>query len=1284
MDQHENNEQRTPSPAQSPVVADDVSPSSCTLQPPASLPGTFFESAVLVDNTPAEATVCYVDNAIRQAVEICGPDALSDSSSSSSSSDKTPRPMPPALVVPCVSTASDDNSSGSVDEYGASVPSVPTSPVCPPPMVHRRNSASGPNPSLSLESLESDVEQAQSQQQQQQQQQVLYFSPAQQPAQQRRSARIQLSGSRSRSRSNSRTRVGDGDGLGGSAPATATTTVVRLSKTSNLMYNEKERRALQDMLVFFICEQPQVMDLLFNSIAKDDLEQFLDSVMNLTFSRSVTLKLVWYFMEMEFVKHSSVGSAEATNTLFRENGVASKLLKCYLQKVGQSFLQELLRPIVVQICVRDQRSSYEIDPDRVDSEDERVHNRELLTAAVEHVLNVITSHAMVVKMPPGIRIIAAFFDKLSRQYCPDTNSDALIGGFLMLRYFNPAIMTPEAFGLLPPGKQCSPKARRNLVLIGKVLQNMSNGVLFSSAKEGYMVGMNPWLELNTPRLQRSYHEIVMAATSCSTNLIIDSDLCPVTAADLQYFHQVLFATSDAVLAAIPTPEGRQQLRQRMEALGTYARKISFATELDASEQAHVRATLTRYKEEPTFVCSFETTRKKSVSNNIFVVGRCRLFLMRRKPKVVSGASIVKAEGHILDLAEVRLSGTRGISFLFRTFDITGETDRPEEILSCVKRAFLSNFSHFPQDTMFRVTAEPPAVVPASLDDASLFYQNETPCGGFVRTYHALCDYYGVPPNDMLCWDIDSLYAGNRVFDMRHLFPDGDDVPEPELVPVLHALRYNTHFKELINGTCRIRSAPATAGLCALLRANATLTSLELPRLGLSVKQIVALVDAMASNPLCAITTLKLCGNDLDDKAAAVLGAYVAARQDSGFGLRVLDLESTMHSPKVSSTFFRAAAGAPNASVGGGGATTGDSQQQQQQPQPSSSSSSSSSSPSSSSITLLNLSNNKIGDASTELIRWLGTAGGVLQRLNLSGTGMAGAKLNSFLLVLSKCCPELRALDVSCLRFSPAEVLTVSQLFLILRKLDQLDLSGSVPSTASFVQFLTLGTPGTLISARLCDHSFGSDHASLRLLHETMPKAQAIKSLDLSNTDLGDDGVFYLAEGLTLNTNVRHLFINGAVFRVDSKRPRAETVRALCKLVCSDCPLETLEMAGGPKATQQLGRAVVPLLQTLIHNTRLTSLDISGHMFGTPGALALARALQLNATLARVVYDQNDIGLQGLTALAYAAQKNSTLEEFPLPIMDIAALLTSEKSADTVRRVRELARTIERSVLTTPS
>jgi len=241
-----------------------------------------------------------------------------------------------------------------------------------------------------------------------------------------------------------------------------------------------------------------------------------------------------------------------------------------------------------------------------------------------------------------------------------------------------------------------------------------------------------------------------------------------------------------------------------------------------------------------------------------------------------------------------------------------------------------------------------------------------------------------------------------------------------------------------------------------------------------------------------------------------------------------------------------------------------------------------------------------------------------------------------------------------------------------------NLSGSIPKTASLIQFLPLGTPETLITAILRDHQFGNDPVSLKMLHETMPKVQSIKSLDLSNTDLGDDGVFCLAEGLTLNTNVRHLFING-VFRVDSKRPRVDTVRALCKLVQSDCPLETLSMAGGPKTTQQLGRHILPLLQALERNTCLTSLDVSGHMFGSVGAITLAKTLQINNTLTHVFCDQNDIGVLGLTAISYALKVNSTIEDFPLPILDISTMLVNEKSAEGIRKIRELSRTIELSL-----
>ena len=1134
------------------------------------------------------------------------------------------------------------------------------------------------------------------------------------------------------------------------APVPSTSGNVSLElgkKENNLMYNERERRLLQDIQTLLITSEPQAIDYMFQQLAKEDVEAFIGATLNLTFARSTTLKLVRHFVEEEFKRHGS-GEAEAANTLFRENSIASKILKAYLQRVGQSFLLDLLGAIETEVCIREQKVSYEIDPQFVPDEQEREHNQELLIAKIEKFLNVITSHSMVVKMPPGIRIIAAYFDEFANIYCHDMKADALIGGFLMLRYINPAIMTPDLAGLLPPGKQVTPKVRRNLLLVTKVLQNMSNGLLFTK-KEPYLMALNPWLELNTPRLQRSFREIVKAASSCSTNLVIDSDVCSATVTDLQIVHQVIFAFSDGILGCMKSAKDQQALRQMMESLGTYARKISFANELDASEQAHVRATLTKYHEEPSYVCTMDIKKGKTASKFVFVVGKNRLFLMRKKPKVVPGASLVKEEAHILTLLEIRLWGQRGITLVFRNFEIEGETENPDEVVACIRRAFLASFSHFPREIMFKVTATPPAVVPPDEDMVGMVRREESACGGFVNTYQALCSYYGTPVSENLCWDIKRLYATNHVFDLKSLFPE--EASDAEFVPALHALRYNTHFSTFVNDTFKIKSTATLNGISALLKCNTTLTTLSLPGSGLSDKVMLNLFEAVLSNPACHIVNFDLPDNDIDDKAATVLGSIIA-RRAPGNGIRTLILDSSLHNVKAFQALCRSASDVMSAQKAFLAANAAALNVSAPGTQSSSSVSSSSASSSASSSTqpstdntqlspaaalaaaasfgsyktstttplsesvvnasggsggatgsgsgsgngsgggggaigprfemaqeleVLSLARNKIGDDAGELTKWMALAGGALRTLNVSGTGMSGARLNSFLISLTKGCKVLETLDVSDLKFSLAEVITVSQLFLIPTcRITSINMSGSLPSTAALLQFLALGKPGMSLKTVLHSHSFGSDPASLKQLYETMPKAQSITSLDLSDTDLGDDGVFYLAEGLTLNTNVRHLYINGAVFRTDSKRPRAETVRALCKLVISDCPLETLEMAGGPKATQQLGLAIVPLMQALIHNTRLTSLDISGHMFGTAGAKALARVLQLNASLTRVVYDQNDVGLSGLIAIANSVKLNSTLEVFPLPVVDIAAILASDRSAEAVHFVRLVCQDLE--------
>jgi len=529
---------------------------------------------------------------------------------------------------------------------------------------------------------------------------------------------------------------------------------------------------------------------------------------------------------------------------------------------------------------------------------------------------------------------------------------------------------------------------------------------------------------------------------------------------------------------------------------------------------------------------------KTTSKCIFVVGKNRLFLLRKKAKVVT-STLVKQEAHILMLLEIRLFGTKGITLVFRNFEIEGETDDPEELVACVKRAFISNFSHFPREIMFKVTATPPAVVPPE-EDWDMFREEHSACGGFVKTYKALCDFYGAPVADDLCWDLKNLYTNNHVFDFKHLF--SDEAADVEFVPALHALRYNTHFTTIINDFFKIKSTATLQGLCSLFKCNTTLTTLSLPSPGFSDKFMVSLFDAILSNPSCHIVNFNLPDCDIDEKAAVVLGNIVSKRPP-GNGIKSLILDSSLHSLKAFQAFCKSACDFSHTSP---------------VVDPTATPTSSSFVSGAQEMEVLSLARCKIGEEVPELTKCLNNMGGSLLRLNISGTGVTGARLNSFLISLTKGCKNLESLDVSDLKFSPAEVITVSQLFLIPTcRISQINMSGSLPSTASFLQFLALGKPGMSLTTILRNHSFASDSASLKQLCETMPKALSVAHLDLSDTDIGDDGIFYLAEGLTLNKNLRTLKINGC-FRLDNnKRPRADTVRALTKLVISDCPLETL-------------------------------------------------------------------------------------------------------------------------------
>jgi len=146
-------------------------------------------------------------------------------------------------------------------------------------------------------------------------------------------------------------------------------------------------------------------------------------------------------------------------------------------------------------------------------------------------LNVIVGSLDIV--PYGIRWISKQIRKLTKAKFPDASPFAvgsLIGSFFMLRFINPAVVTPSAYMLVE--QQLSPNARKTTTLvppffslslsqpfivyfdalhsypftkIAKMLQNLTNKPNY--AKEQFMIPLNAFVEENKERMTKFFNDL---------------------------------------------------------------------------------------------------------------------------------------------------------------------------------------------------------------------------------------------------------------------------------------------------------------------------------------------------------------------------------------------------------------------------------------------------------------------------------------------------------------------------------------------------------------------------------------------------------------------------------------------------------------------------------------------------------------------------------------------------------------------------------------------------------
>lgn len=626
---------------------------------------------------------------------------------------------------------------------------------------------------------------------------------------------------------------------------------------------------------------------------------------------------------------------------------------------------------------------------------------------------------------------------------------------------------------------------------------------------------------------------------------------------------------------------------------------SVIEELKPPEKKMVDTQLALHSEEDRLVVrvTYLKGKKRKPEEAIVVIGTFRIYVFRNGK--------CAAEPHMLDLLEISLPAPDELCLKFKNdVQLNFVTKDYEQIVQQIHSMFVKCYPGMPEACHYTVVA------PLERKDKSKEKNSSElqigSCGGFVRTYKAICDYLSLPPRQDICWDVDNIlhFSAVRDFNVVDYFYSKDSIPITELKPLTKSLEHNSWFTSFSSPHHKMGNEGVQA-VAEILRYNTKLEKIVLRNTGCSREAGIILGDCLHLNKQSRLNYMDFGSNQFEDKGMSKIAAALKE-----WRCDVIHLDFTNVGMSKAGIKDLLTALTQNSKI-------------------------------TDTIEFFSIANNKGFDLdSTRSLAEFMSKTKVLKTLNIKGTNMTwwGEV---------KLCPSLTTLDISHNKLSGHDINDIVKMLL---------------PCCTNLRDLRMG--GTMVPGNLIE----------KILH-ILP---SLTSLDISDNDFGDDGLIDVCEALKNHKTIVELKLDRNWVHRSKSRPKA--IQSLISLVTPEVSpsqhhLRILYMSGSKDNRSQMKEDIRPFLLSLMVNTALETLDISGHAMGDLGSLALSKTLQTDPPLRKLIWDDNAISIVGLRVFTIGLERNFHLSSMPIPINDLTKMMQGA-NAERQKEIQTLLDQIE--------